>query len=397
MKRVVVLGSTGSVGQQALEVIRRQPQQFRVVGLTAGRNLELLLDQAQEFQPQAIGAALASAAAIPSPLQASAPIVRAGLASLTEVALLPGADIVLVATTGLASLPAILATLESGRDVALANKESIVAASTLLLAAAQRSGAQLLPVDSEPSAIFQCLVGEDRSRVARILLTASGGPFRAWSPAAMQWITPAQALAHPTWRMGAKITVDSATLMNKGLEVLEAGALFDVPLEQVQVVVHPQSIVHSLVEFADGSVKAQLGYPDMQLPIEYALAYPERLPRNDQPLDLAALGQLTFSSPDLERFPCLGLAREAGRLGGTALTALCAADEVAVQRFLQGHLRFTDIPHVVQAVLEEHPPAVVESIEQIWDVDRWAQTQAEGIVRRLAERSQQAPVLAQTL
>ena len=409
MKRVAILGSTGSVGHQALNVIRAQPASFTVVGLAAGRNLALLRDQAREFRPEA----LAITHAPPQPntrtdgrngialedLQSCSPggtRVYSGADSLRDIILATKPDIVIAATTSLVGLSAILAALEAGIDVALANKESLIAASDLLFAAADRSGAAILPVDSEHSAIFQCLVGEDRSRLARIILTASGGPFRTLPAAEMAEITPEQALAHPTWQMGPKITIDSATLMNKGMEVLEAGVLFGRTLDHVDVVIHPQSIVHSLVEFSDGSVKAQLGYPDMELPIQYALGYPQRLASDFRPLDLAALGQLTFEAPDPVRFPCLSLAREAGRLSGTAPAVLCAADEVAVRWFLDGQLPFTAIASVIEAVLYEHPPQAVESVEQLLAVERWALRQAEQCARRTAERTGYMPVGAQT-
>ena len=422
MKRVAILGSTGSVGHQALNVIRAQPAAFTVVGLAAGRNLALLRDQAQEFRPEAVAITHApppgqNGSALTA-LQSGSPDgtrVYAGADSLFDLTLSTKPDIVVAATTGLVGLAAILAALEAGIDVALANKESLIAASDLLFAAANQSGAAILPVDSEHSAIFQCLVGEDRSRVTRVILTASGGPFRTLPAAAMAKITPEQALAHPTWQMGPKITIDSATLMNKGMEVLEAGILFFRPqahsterarkelgagtgrtLDYVDVVIHPQSIVHSLVEFSDGSVKAQLGYPDMELPIQYALGYPQRLASDFRPLDLAALGQLTFEAPDPVRFPCLALAREAGLLGGTAPAVLCAADEVAVRWFLDGRLPFTDIPTVIAAVLHEHPPQAVESVEQLLAVERWALRQADQCARRLAQRADRVPVGART-
>ena len=403
MKRVAILGSTGSVGHQALNVIRAQPAAFTVVGLAAGRNLALLRDQAREFRPEAVAITHApppgqNGSAL-TDLQSGSPDgtrVYAGADSLLDLTLSTKPDIVVAATTGLVGLAAILAALEAGIDVALANKESLIAASDLLFAAAARRGAAILPVDSEHSAIFQCLVGEDRSRIARVILTASGGPFRTLPAAAMAKITPEQALAHPTWQMGPKITIDSATLMNKGLEVLEAAVLFGRTLDHVDVVIHPQSIVHSLVEFSDGSVKAQLGYPDMELQIQYALGYPQRLASSFRPLDLAALGQLTFEAPDPVRFPCLALAREAGQLGGTAPAVLCAADEVAVRWFLDGRLPFTAIPTVIAAVLHEHPPQAVESVEQLLAVEHWALKQADQCARRTAQRTGHVPVGTRT-
>ena len=407
MKRVTILGSTGSVGHQALNVIRAQPASFTVVGLAAGRNLALLRDQAREFRPEALALTHAPPTARTNgrngttlaDLQSSSSDgtrVYSGADSLKDLTLSTKPDIVVAATTGLVGLSAILAALDAGIDVALANKESLIAAGDLLFAAADQSGAAILPVDSEHSAIFQCLVGEDRSRVTRIILTASGGPFRALPAKEMAEIAPEQALAHPTWQMGPKITIDSATLMNKGMEVLEAGVLFGRTLDYVDVVIHPQSIVHSLVEFSDGSVKAQLGYPDMELPIQYALGYPQRLASNFRPLDLATLGQLTFEAPDLVRFPCLSLAREAGRLGGTAPAVLCAADEVAVRWFLEGRLPFTAIATVIEAVLHEHPPRAVESVEQLLAVECWALEQAEQSARRTAQRTGRMPVGART-
>lgn len=402
--RIAILGCTGSIGRQALEVVQEQPGRFTVVALAAGRNAGLLAEQAAAHRPEVVcltGAAGASekasgngaALALGRDERAVAALARGpwkllqGEAELISLATLPGVDLVLVATSGRVALPATLAAVQAGKDVALANKESLVIAGDLITGTARRTGATILPVDSEHSAIWQCLSGERSERVRRLILTASGGPFRTWSLERMRDISVDQALAHPTWRMGPKITADSATLMNKGLEVIEAHWLFDVPLERVEVVVHPESIVHSLVEFTDGSLKAQLGWPDMKLPIQLALARGERLARRDpeaRPFDLAAIGRLHFEAPDFERFPCLHLAIEAGKAGGTGPAVLCAADEVAVEQFLQGAIQFMDIPRVVDGALEAHGPLPVESLEQLLLVDEDVRRTATETCRRIS-------------
>ena len=390
--RVAILGSTGSIGRQALEVVREQPDHFEIVALAAGRSAEVLAAQAREFRPRVVCLTTAGGGAAPPapPGLDGGPWERlAGERGLVVVATLPEADVVLVATSGRVALPATLAAVRAGKAVALANKESLVIAGELVTAAARRAGARLLPVDSEHSAIWQCLAGEDRAAVRRLILTASGGPFRTWPRERLAAITVEQALAHPTWQMGPKITTDSATLMNKGLEAIEARWLFDVPLDRVDVVVHPESIVHSLVEFADGSLKAQLGWPDMKLPIQLALARGARLPRPDparRPFDLAALGRLRFEPPDVDRFPCLKLAIEAGKAGGTAPAVLCAADEVAVERFLRGELAFVDIPRVVDAALEAHAPSPVAGLEHLLEVDARARQTAGLICARMVRQ-----------
>ncbi|MGH2352330.1 MAG: 1-deoxy-D-xylulose-5-phosphate reductoisomerase [Chloroflexota bacterium] len=387
--RIAVLGSTGSIGRQALDVVREQPGRFEVVALAAGRSAESLAAQAAEFRPQVVcltgaadaayaGGAVDVADTLATLAQGPWEVLR-GEAELATLATLPAADVVLVATSGRVALPATLAAAGAGKDVALANKESLVIAGELVTAAARRSGARLLPVDSEHSAIWQCLTGEQAQAVRRLILTASGGPFRTWPLERMQAVGVEDAMAHPTWRMGPKITIDSATLMNKGLEAIEARWLFGIELDRVEVVVHPESIVHSLVEFVDGSLKAQLGWPDMKLPIQLALARGERLARPDpeaRPFDLAALGKLHFEAPDVERFPCLKLAVDACKAGGTAPAVLCAADEVAVEQFLLGRIRFMDIPRIVDQALEAHVPQRVASLEQLLDVDATAHATA---------------------
>jgi 1-deoxy-D-xylulose-5-phosphate reductoisomerase len=367
--RVALLGSTGSIGRQTLEVIAAQPGRLAVVALAAGGNVALLNEQIRRFRPAVVAVQRERDRAA---VEHERSRVHCGADGLLALATLPEADLVVVATSGHAAIRPTLAAIAAGKDLALANKETIVCAGELVAAAARERDILIRPIDSEHSALWQCLAGEQGAAVRRMILTASGGPFRTWETAQMADVGAAQALAHPTWRMGPKITVDCATLMNKGLEAIETHWLFGVPYDRIEVVVHPESIVHSLVEFVDGSLKAQLGWPDMKLPIQLALAGGERLPRPDperRPFDLAALGRLHFEPPDPQRFPCLRLALEAGRAGGTAPAALCAADEVAVERFLRGEIRFGDIARVVEHTLERHPPVPVEGLGQLLDVD----------------------------
>ncbi len=364
MKRLAVLGSTGSIGRQTLEVVRAFPDRFRVVALGCGGNLPLLAEQVSEFRAELVFARTAAGESV-------VPGVQYG--TLDEIAAHPDVDVVVVATAGRAGLGPTLAAIRAGKTVALANKEVLVMAGEIVMAEARRHKAELLPVDSEHSAIWQCLRGEDKSAVSRLVLTASGGPFRLASGAELASVTPEQALSHPTWQMGTKVTVDSSTLMNKGMEVIEARWLFGVPFDRVDVVIHPQSIVHSIVEFVDGSSKAQLSMPDMKLPIQYALTYPERWEAPFRPVvDFAGVGALDFEAVDLERFPCLRLAREAGERGGTYPAVLSAADEVAVELFLAGRIRFTDIAPVVAGALEEHRAVAHPSLDDILAADAWA-------------------------
>jgi 1-deoxy-D-xylulose-5-phosphate reductoisomerase len=364
VKNLALLGSTGSIGRQTLEVVRAFPQRFRIVGLAAAKNLDLLAEQVNEFQPRFIY------------LQDREALARrrAGgeFLPLEEMAAHPQVDTVVVAVSGRAGLLPTIAAVKSGKQVALANKESLVMAGEFITKEAALGKARILPVDSEPSAIWQCLRGEDQ-KPARLILTASGGPFGHLSPAQLEKVTAKQALKHPSWHMGPKVTIDSATLMNKGLEVIEAHWLFDMPFDNIKVLVHPQSIIHSLVEFEDGSVKAQLGYPDMRLPIQYALTYPERLPNPELPrLDWDSLDHLSFEPSDLGNFPCLNLAVEAGRKGGTYPSVLCAADEAAVALFLAGQIRFTEIAHLVEQALAQHQAITQPTLEEIMAADTWA-------------------------
>ena len=378
-KRILILGSTGSIGVQALEVISETPG-LEVAGLAAGANYRLLIEQAQRFGATEVAIVDESAgskvmSALPEATVRSGPGCIRGL--VEEI----GCDIVLNAVVGAAGLEATVAALDHGRDLALANKESLVVAGGFVMQMAAEKGVRILPVDSEHSAIFQCLQGQPRPR--RLYLTASGGPFFGKTADELASVTPEEALNHPRWEMGSKITVDSATLMNKGLEIIEAHHLFGVGYNEIEVIVHPQSVVHSLVEFADGSVLAQLGIPSMKLPIAYALNHPERLPVSQARLDLAALGQLTFFEPDLEAFPCLRLAMDAGRRGGGAPIALNAANEIAVASFLTGRIRFQKIAGIVEQTLtslDGKLPARIGSLEEIEDVDRQARLLAEALI-----------------
>ncbi|WP_322796178.1 1-deoxy-D-xylulose-5-phosphate reductoisomerase [Tepidiforma sp.] len=365
VRSVAILGSTGSIGRQALDVIARAPDRFSVAALAGGSNTDLLAAQVAGFRPR-----YAASAATDPDLASAMETARCLALPPEEIAVQPDVDIVLVATAGAAGLLPTLAALRAGKPVAIANKEVLVMAGHLVREAAEVGGGELRPVDSEHSAIWQCLWGEEGHAIRRILLTASGGAFRDLTREQLASVTPEQALRHPTWNMGRKITVDSATLMNKGMETIEAIWLFDVPMSAVEVVLHRESIVHSLVEFSDGSVKAQLGVPDMRLPIQLALSYPERMPEPPMPLlDLASVGTLHFTRPDLERFPCLRLAMEAGARGGTAPAVMAAADEVAVERFLRGEIGFLDIPALIEAVLERHDPLPSPSLEDVLAAD----------------------------
>jgi 1-deoxy-D-xylulose-5-phosphate reductoisomerase len=379
MKRLIVLGVTGSVGRRTLELAEHFPDDFRVEGMAArGSNPALLVELCRRHRPRAL--ALADASVIDTVARAlgsPCPELLAGPAGIVTLAGEVEADVVLSAIGGGAGLLPTMAAIKSGKSIALANKETLVMAGTLMTAAARERGVPLLPVDSEHSAVFQCLEGHNRAEVGRVLLTASGGPFRTMKAADLAKVTVEEALNHPTWRMGAKITVDSATLMNKGLEVIEARWLFDLEPDQVQVVVHPQSIVHSMVEYVDGSVIAQLGVADMGIPILYALTYPRRLPCPGERLDLTRVGPLTFEEPDVERFPCLGLARRALLEGGCAPVILNAANEIAVAAFLEGRIRFTQIPELIAEALARVPARALDSIDTCVDVD----TRTRAVVR----------------
>ena len=372
MKRIAILGSTGSIGQSALAVVDAHADRLQVVGLAAGENADLFAAQIRKYRPQVV--AMASGGALDR-LKQSGPatrVVGAGRDGLVAVASHPDVDLVLCASSGTDGLEAVLAAIEHRKTVALANKEVLVMAGGIVTEAARRHGVDILPVDSEHNAIHQCLHGRRLSDIRRLILTASGGPFRGRSSSELLTVTADEALKHPTWRMGRKITIDSATLMNKGLEVIEAHWLFDVGPSQIEVLVHPQSVVHSLVELADGSMIAQLGVTDMRLPIQYAFSYPDRWEGPLPSLDLARAGRLDFAAPDAVAFPCLGLAYRALEAERSLPVVLNAANEVAVAWFLDGRIGFTSIPHVIARTMEAHDPVEVTTLAGVRAVDRWA-------------------------
>ncbi|HOK76656.1 MAG TPA: 1-deoxy-D-xylulose-5-phosphate reductoisomerase [Verrucomicrobiota bacterium] len=376
MKNVVLLGSTGSIGTSTTKVAEDLPDQIRLVGLAAGNNAELLLRQIRKFQPEAVSLADPERAAELRNIVGTTPRVYAGTEGLVRLATLPSADIVLIAIVGTAGLQPALAAIRAGKDIAIASKEILVMAGEIVMAEARKYGVRVLAVDSEHSAIFQCLDGRPPGSVRRLWLTASGGPFRQLPKEEFASITLEQALKHPSWAMGTKITIDSATLFNKGLEMIEARWLFDIEIDRVKVVVHPQSVIHSMVEFIDGSILAQLSTPDMCLPIQYALTYPERVASERVQTDLARIGQLTFEELDDDRFPAVNLAREAGRTGGTLPAVLNAANEVAVAAFCQGQIPFTGITETVARVMAAHKTLAHPTLEDIMNADAWAREAA---------------------
>ncbi len=382
MKRIAILGSTGSIGRSALQVVEQFPDRLQVVALAAGRNIDLLAEQIHRFRPRLAAVFdLQLAKDLTSRLQPGIEVeVVAGSQGYQQVASCAEAEMILSSMVGAAGLIPTLSAIRAGKDVALANKETLVMAGALVMGEVRRSQVELLPVDSEHNAIFQAMAGHRREDLKRILLTASGGPFLNMPKEQLESVTPTQALAHPNWAMGPKISIDSATLMNKGLEVIEAKWLFDVPVEKIDVHVHPQSIVHSMVEYVDGSVIAQMGIPDMRIPIAYALAYPERLELDLPRLDFFTVQTLTFQEPDLNRFPCLQLAFAACKAGGTMPAVLNAANEVAVQAFLDNRIPFSGIPRLVNQAMEEHALDPAAELEAILEADAWARRRTEEII-----------------
>ena len=382
-KKLTILGSTGSIGRNTLDVVSRFPERFEVVALAAGENIELLAKQAQKFRPHLVSCKNEALARKLAPLLPEGVQLKYGKEGAIACATHPEAELVVSALVGAVGLLPTYEAIRAGKDIALANKETLVMAGPLVTEEAKRRRIKLLPVDSEHSAIFQALQAGKKEEVFRLILTASGGPFRTRPKEEFATITREEALRHPNWQMGAKITIDSATLMNKGLEVIEAHFLFGLSPERIIVKIHPQSIVHSLVEFQDGSVIAHLGIPDMRIPIAYALSYPERLPLDLPRLDLVAVSPLTFEEPDLERFPCLKLAYEALRLGGTAPAILNAANEVAVEAFLEGKIRFDLIPFLIEKTLQETESKPLEKLEDVIDADIFARIKAQEILSGL--------------
>jgi 1-deoxy-D-xylulose-5-phosphate reductoisomerase len=384
MKSIIILGSTGSIGTNTLDIVQRFPDDFRVVGLTAGGNIEKLEAQIRAFHPQVVAVSTESSAAALRTRCAGLPVeILAGENGIAQVAAMPGAELVISAIVGAAGLLPTLAAIRSGKHIALANKEPMVMAGKLMQEEARKHGVRIFPVDSEHSAIFQSLEGHRLEDVRRLILTASGGALWTLTKEQLQDVTPERALQHPNWKMGSKITIDSATLMNKGLEVVEARWLFDIRESRIDVLIHRESIIHSLVEYEDRSMIAQLGLPDMRTPISYAMRYPERMPLDLPSLDLTEVGKLTFCKPDHDRFPCLNLGYESLRIGGTMPAAMNAANEVAVDAFLNGGLRFIEIADVIRNTMDAHTPREIAGLEDALEADRWAREKAGSLVHAL--------------
>jgi len=384
MKRIAILGSTGSIGRSALAVVDAHPDRLSVAALAAGENAALLAEQVTKYRPVLVAMATGTAIdRLRANLPAGVAVAGSGRDGLVAVATAPDVDIVLCASSGTDGLEAVLAAIEHRKTIALANKEVLVMAGGIVIEAARRHGALILPVDSEHNALHQCLHGRAVSEVRRLVLTASGGPFRGRTSSELLGVSAEEALRHPTWRMGRKITIDSATLMNKGLEVIEAHWLFGVRADQIDVLIHPQSVVHSMVELTDGSIIAQLGVTDMQLPIQYAFSYPERWAAPLPPLDLAAAGRLDFDVPDTRAFPCLRLAYRALEAERSLPVVLNAANEIVVARFLEGRLGFPSIAHVIEETMSAHQPAEVTSLASVRNVDQWAREYSQELARRV--------------
>ena len=383
MKRLAILGSTGSIGINTLDVVRQFPERFQVTSLSAGRNVELLRKQVLQFRPKLVSVLNSE---LSGPLRrefaASSLEVVHGVEGLIRVATHPEVDQVVSAIVGAVGLIPTLSAIKTGKAIALANKESLVMAGKIMMAEARKNGVQILPVDSEHSAIFQALLGHQKEEVHRLILTASGGPFLSLPLARLREVTVKEALRHPNWEMGKKVTIDSASLMNKGLEVIEAHWLFEMPLEKITVQIHPQSVVHSMVEYIDGSIIGQMGIADMRIPISYALSFPQRLPLNLLPLDLSRIEGLTFFPPDPERFPCLQLAYRAIEIGETMPTVLSAANEVAVSAFLERSLKFTKIPLLIKRVMDQHEVKPVHTVEDVLRADAWARETSKALLER---------------
>lgn len=379
-KSIAILGSTGSIGTQTLDVVAQHPDQFRVEALAGGSNIQLLLEQIHQFKPKKVSI---STKALADELKLSVPAgveVYYGDEGLREVAAGTDANFVVTAVVGSQGLRPTLDAIEAGKTIGLANKETLISAGHIVTEAARKHGVSLLPIDSEHSAIFQCLNGERRADVRKLVITASGGSFRDRTREQLVGVTVEEALKHPNWSMGAKITIDSATMMNKGLEVIEAHWLFNMPFDDIEVIIHPESIIHSYVEFVDHSIIAQLGNPDMRVPIQYALTYPHRMANNSASLDLAQIGKLHFRPMDMKRFPCLQMAYDCGRAGGTATTVFNAANEVAVARFLEGAISFLAIEDVIEQTINQHEIIANPDLETIMQADGWARSVASGIV-----------------
>lgn len=383
MKKISILGSTGSIGTQTLDVIERFPEDFQVVALAAGRNINLLEEQVRKFRPKIVTVMEEEQAKELSwRIRDLEGEVLSGLEGLKQAAIYPEIEMVVVSVVGSIGVLPTLFAIEAGKTIGLANKETLVAAGEIVMRRAKEKGVAIIPIDSEHSAIFQSLQAGKRKELKKVILTASGGPFRNFTIDQLEGVTPEQALKHPNWSMGGKITIDSATLMNKGFEVIEAKWLFDLELDQIEVVVHPQSVIHSLVEFQDTSVIAQLGLPDMEVPIQYALTYPNRFANNLPSLDLIKIREMTFETPDLEKFSCLKYAYDALKIGGTMPTVLNAANEIAVYAFLKKQIGFLTIPRILENIMSMHKEIICPNIEQILEIDQWARLEADKLIRK---------------
>ncbi len=383
MKKIAILGSTGSIGVNALKVIQANPEKYEVTALAAGRNIDLLLKQIEDFRPVAVSILDENLGSeLKNRLGGNkGPEVFYGNDGVVRLATLDQIDTVISAMTGAAGLLPTYEAIKSGKDIALANKETMVMAGHLIMTAVKKNGVSLVPIDSEHSAVLQSLQGHTKEDLRRVILTASGGPFRDVPMEQMTTITPAQALNHPNWHMGPKISIDSATMMNKGLETIEAKWLFDLEMAQIGILIHPQSVVHSMVEYNDGSIIAQLGIPDMMIPISYALSFPHHLKNDFSTLRLEEIGVLNFEKPDMKKFPCLELAFRAAEIGASMPAVLNAANEIAVESFLDGKIAFLDIPALIDKSMEAHKPHPVETIEMVMEADRWARKTARGLLK----------------
>ncbi len=384
MKKIVILGSTGSIGVTALKVIRQNPEKYKVVGLTAGRNVHLLLEQITEFKPKAVAVLHEKDSMwLKDKLQDQNIEIYSGEEGFVKVATMADSDIVISSIMGAAGLVPTFSAIKAGKDIALANKETMVMAGPIVVEEVKKRGVFIIPVDSEHSAIFQSIQGHPKEDIKRIILTASGGPFKDASLEEMANVTPEQALKHPNWKMGKKITIDSATMMNKGLEVIEARWLFDIPADKIDILVHPQSIIHSMVEYKDGSIIAQLGIPDMAIPISYALSYPHHIKNDLPPLELDKIRTLSFERPDFKRFRCITLAYDAIKIGGSMPAVMNGANEVAVEAFLRKEIGFLDIPAIIEKVMAVHEPFPIDSIASVIEADRWARQKAEDLIKNI--------------
>lgn len=382
MKNISILGSTGSIGTQTLDVVRHNRDKFNVLGISGNHNIALLEKQVKEFNPVAVAVMDdQKALELKQRISGNRTEILCGLDGLIQIATLPGTDLLLTSIVGMIGLIPTIKAIQAKIDIALANKETLVTAGQLVMEEARKNHVRIIPVDSEHSAIFQCLVGYEMSDIHKIILTASGGPFRGYTKDQLQEVSLSQALNHPKWRMGKKITIDSATLMNKGLEVIEAKWLFDLDIEQIQVVIHPQSIIHSLVEYKDSSTIAQLGYPDMRVPIQYALTYPKRIENQYRKLDLVEISTLTFEKPDTDVFPCLRLAYDVLKMGKSYSTVLNAANEVLVDDFLMGKISFCDIPRMIEYVLERHNAIDLLNADTIIEIDRQTRESIKTLIK----------------